>query len=235
MIHSEKNVWLTIIAVEVTFIVLTRIVLAHYWTYSLDAELIRTPLRIVAVLFYWGLLGDRLSSRNLSKTEILDFRVLSALVLFLSVPILVGDLSYMTPFARVVYAATSIFVALKEEIAFRALIQNLLARRYGQLTAIVATSALFTCYHIGAVPLTVFAYGQVLIASLILGIVYARTQNLWLVIGLHTVYDALWSLTPIGTGQLFPYMFGLWVLVVSLLFVTAWGRSALGRREANTQ
>ncbi|MFV1309959.1 type II CAAX prenyl endopeptidase Rce1 family protein, partial [Klebsiella pneumoniae] len=104
------------------------------------------------------------------KTEILDFRVLSALVLFLSVPILVGDLSYMTPFARVVYAATSIFVALKEEIAFRALIQNLLARRYGQLTAIVATSALFTCYHIGAVPLTVFAYGQVLIASLILGI-----------------------------------------------------------------
>lgn len=235
MIRSEKNVWFTIIAVEALFIILTRIVLARHWTYSVDAELIRTSLRIVAVLIYWRLLRDWLSSQKLVTAEMVDMRIVVALLLFLSVPLLVGDLGSMTPLAKAIYAATSIFVALKEEIAFRGLIQQLLARRYGQVTAIVAASLLFTCYHIGAIPWSVFAYGQVVLAGLLLGVVYARTQNLWLVVGLHTAYDALWSLTPLGSGQLFPYTFGLAVLAISLVLAMLWGRPALqGQAPART-
>ena len=69
MIRSEKSVWLTIIAVEVAFLILTRLVLAHYWTYSTDAELIRTPLRVLAVLIYWVLLRRRFSSKELVLNE----------------------------------------------------------------------------------------------------------------------------------------------------------------------
>lgn len=152
MIRSEKNVWLSIIAVEVAYVILTRLVLARYWTYSLDAELIRTPLRVVAVLIYWTLLRKWFSSRELVPAEVLDFRLLVALALFLGVPILVGDLSFMTPKTRAIYAATSIIVAFKEEITFRALIQSLLAGRFGHLKAILCTTALFTAYHVGLFP-----------------------------------------------------------------------------------
>jgi len=133
----------------------------------------------------------------------------------------------MTAKTRAIYAATSVFVALKEETTFRALIQSLLARRFGHLTAILGSTVLFTGYHAGTIPLLPFAYGQVLVASLILGILYARTQNLRLVICLHTAYDAMWSLTPIGVGQLFPYSIGLEALIGSLCLLVVWGRSSL--------
>lgn len=227
MIRSEKGIWFTIIAVELVFVVLTRIVLAHYWTYSQEAELIRTLLRLVAVLIYWLLLREFITSKKLAPVDIVQFRVLFAFVLFLSVPLLVGDLSYMGPGTKAVYVATSIVVALKEEIAFRALIQNLIAKRLGNGAAILLTTALFTAYHIGAIPLELFAYGQVVLASLLLGIVYVRTQSLWLVIWLHAIYDALWSLTSIATGPLLAYRYGLLLLVAPVLLVFSWGKPSI--------
>ena len=178
------------------------------------------------MLIYWTILREWLSSKELVIAEVLDLRLSLTIALFLGVPILVGDLSFMTPCSRVIYAATSIVVALKEEITFRAFIQSLLARRFGHLKAILGSTVLFIGYHVGAIPLLLFAYGQVVAASLLFGILYARTQNLWLVICLHAAYDALWSLTPIGTGQFFPYSFGLLVLMASLFLVIMWGRSA---------
>lgn len=222
MYRSEKSVWLTMIVVELIFIVLTRVVLSRYWTYSLDAELIRTPLRLLAVLAYWYFLREFIKSEHVTNRNLLQPALLFPLVLFLSVPILVGDLSYMTPMTRVVYALTSIVVALKEEITFRALIQKLLAKRFGNLKAILITTLVFTAYHIGAVPLLLFPYGQVVIAGLVLGIVYARTQNLLLVVWIHTLYDALWSLTPVFSPP-FPYSIGIAVLSISLLLILKWG------------
>ena len=230
MIRSEKSIWFTIIAVEAVFVVLTRLVLARYSTYSQEAELIRTLFRLGAVLIYWLLLRNFITSKSLVSTDIFQFRLLLGFALFLSVPLLVGDLSYMGPGTKAVFAATSIVVALKEEIVFRALIQNLIAKRFGNLTALLVTTVLFTAYHIGAIPLSFFAYGQVVFASLILGILYVRTQSLWLVIWLHTIYDALWSLTPIiATGPILPYRFGLLALAVSTLLVFIWGRQTVNK------
>lgn len=226
MYQSERAAWLTILAVEAAFIILTRVVLARYWTYSLDAELIRTALRLLAVLIYWFLLRGLIRSQPIPNSTLAQPPLIAALLLFLSVPILVGDLNHMTPFTKLIYAVTSIAVALKEEIAFRALIQNLLAKRLGNLAAILLTTALFTAYHIGAIPLGLFAYGQVVLAGLILGILYARTQSLWLVVWLHTFYDALWSLTPALPTPL-PYNVGLGVLAASLLLASKWGWSTL--------
>ena len=223
LIHSEKGFWLTIIAVEVVFFVLTRVVLSHYSIYSQEAELIRTAFRFIAVLIYWVVLREFIVSKKLASTDFLQFRLIFACVIFLSVPLLVGDLSYMGPGTKAVFAVTSIIVALKEEITFRALIQNLMAKRLGNWPAILFTTALFTVYHIGVIPLEFFAYGQVVLASLLLGIIYVRTQNLWLVIWLHAIYDALWSLTPIADGPPLPYRFGLLLLVATVLLVFTWG------------
>lgn len=226
MIRSERSVWLTIFVVELLFIVLTRVVLARYWTYSLDAELIRTPLRLVAVCIYWWLLRDFIRSQPIMSSSLLQPSLFFPLLLFMSVPILVGDLSYMTKATKLVFALTSIAVALKEEIAFRALIQNLLAKRFGNLAAIVLSTIMFTAYHIGAIPLVLFAYGQVVIAGLLFGVIYARTQSLWLVVWLHALYDALWSATPVLSPPL-PYSVGLVVLSAALCGILSWGWPSL--------
>lgn len=226
MLRSEKSVWLTIIAVEVMFVVLTRIVLHRYWTYALEAELIRTPLRLLAVFVYWRLLRNFIESQHITGNIFLQPTLLLSLALFMSVPLLVGDLSYMTPTTRAVYSITSIAVALKEEIAYRALIQNLLAKRFGNLAAILFATVLFTAYHIGAIPLSLFAYGQVLIVSIFLGVIYARTQSLCLVVWLHTLYDALWSVTPVFSPPL-PYLVGLAVLLAAMLAISCWGWPAI--------
>jgi membrane protease YdiL (CAAX protease family) len=226
MIRFEHSVWLTILIVEVPFFILTRVILSRYWTYSLDAELIRTPLRLVAVFVYWRLLHDFIQSQPIRYRSLLQPALFLAVVLFMSVPLLVGDLSYMTPTTRVVYALTSIAVGLKEEIAFRALIQNLVAKRLGNLVGILIATVLFTVYHFGAIPLVLFAYGQVAIISLFLGIVYVSTRNLWLVAGLHTLYDALWSATPVLSPPL-PYSVGLTVLSAALFCVAWWGWSSI--------
>ncbi len=231
MSQFETSAWLTILAVEAAFIVITRVILASYWTYSLEAELIRTPLRLLTVFIYWKFYRDMFRSRPLSIGTLAKQPAIGAVLLFLSVPILVGDLSYMTPITKLVYAATSFVVALKEEVAFRALIQNLLARRFGSLAAILITTTLFTAFHIGSIPLVLFAYGQVVLAGLILGIVYARTQNLWFVVWLHTFYDALWSLTPVLHVPL-PYNVGLGVLVASLLLASKWAWPTLVAQQS---
>jgi membrane protease YdiL (CAAX protease family) len=226
MRRSEKFAWLTIIAVEASAKIITGIGLYYFWTYSLESELFRTPLRLLVILIYWRLLRSFIKSATITASSLFPPPLLLPIALFMSVPLLVGDLSYMTLTTKVVYAITSVVVALREEIAYRALIQSLLAKRYGNLTAILVTTVLFTAFHIGVIPLSLFAYGQVVIASLFLGIIYARTQNLWLVVWLHTLYDALWSLTPVLSPPL-PYSIGLAVLLVSLLFVARWGWSSI--------
>lgn len=215
MHRSEKFVWLTILVVELTFIALTRFVVARFPAFSVDAELIRTVLRLAAVLLYLRVLPE-LFSMKYSGTGLREPALLLSFLLFLSVPLLVSDASSLPPITRAVYALTSVAVALKEEISYRALIQNLLARRWGSLIAIPIASLLFLASHVGVIPLFWWAYAQVAIAGLVLGIVYARTQNLWLVICLHTAYDAVWSLTPVFSPP-FPYSVGVLVLFASSL------------------
>ena len=222
---SERFIWMTVIGVEASYIVITRLLLSLE-IYGFEAEFIRTGLRFVCIAIYWLLLGSYLSSRTVNLKACVNLTPFFAFALFLSAPLLVGDLSYMGTDERVLYAATSIVVAVKEEIAYRGVIQRLLATRFGELNAIIVATILFTAYHIGGIPNDWFAYGQVIIASLFLGIVFARTQSLLLVVLLHTLYDSLWSLTPV-LSEPFPMFVG----IIALLFGTAtavfWGWPAI--------
>ena len=57
MQRSEKFAWLTIAAVELTFMVATRVLVARYPTYVVAVELIRSLLRLVFVPFLPAFLG----------------------------------------------------------------------------------------------------------------------------------------------------------------------------------
>ncbi len=227
MIRSEKAIWLTLVAVELCYALLARVVVSKLGMYTLDAEYFRTPARLILVVLYWVLFRDLLTSKKLTPQQVSQPPFLVALILLVSVPLLVGDLSYMNPTTKSVYAAGSVIVGLREEFLFRGVIQNLLSRRIGEGRAILLTTFVFTLWHVGVIPLLWFSYVQVIVAGLLLGIIYAKTRNLWFVVALHSLYDALWSLTPIVDGPIIHYSYGTVLLCLSLAGVAWWGWDAV--------
>jgi membrane protease YdiL (CAAX protease family) len=100
----------------------------------------------------------------------------------------------MSAQAQWIFALTSIAVGIKEEIAFRALIQNLLVPRIGRAHAIFVTMSLFILFHVGVVPPLRQVYIHIALAGLFFGLVFEFTQRLWLVIALHALFDAVLAL-----------------------------------------
>ncbi|MDH2917336.1 MAG: CPBP family intramembrane metalloprotease [Gallionella sp.] len=193
---SLKQRLLLIAAVEILYMVGTRVAIHYLSAESFAAELSRTALRIATALVYWQLMKPVI----LSKTPAFDTArvapLIAGLLLFFSIPVLVGNYALNTSLASL-FAVTSVAVAIKEEFLFRGIMQNLLQKRFGAMRAILYTSIIFTAWHIGTWDPSVWTFGHIFLASLILGLVYVRTGSIVAVIALHTLYDAVFSFTPL--------------------------------------
>lgn len=220
----EYRIWLAIVLAEASFVVLSRVVVGRLEIYTVEAELIRSAGRLAMIAFYVLLFRHLLVSRPLVPKQIEQPIFLIPIAVFLCVPLLVGFMAHVDGTTRALFAATSVIVGFREEIAFRGVIQTLLARRMGDAAAIGLTTLIFTAWHIGVIPWEAFAYGQVIAASVLLGVIYARTGNLILVSGIHALYDALWSLTPILDRPIIPYRYGLVLLALTTMGIVVWGR-----------
>lgn len=182
--------------VEIAFVVATRVVL-HYlhWT-SIEAEAIRTAMRIATAGLYWWLLKPVILSRRPDPASLAQPALWLALLLFMSIPVLVGTYA-LKPSVAVMFAVTSIPVAFKEEFLFRGIMQNLLTERFGVLKAVLITSTVFTLWHVGVWDPSVWTFGEIFLASVIIGFIYVRSGSIAVVIVLHAVYDAIYSFTPL--------------------------------------
>ncbi len=81
---------------------------------------------------------------------------------------------------------------LLEEIVFRGLLHNALARVIGQHRRwgiILLSAAVFTVIHLGAV--VPYALGSLLMLAIVLGWLYERTGSLWPPIVVHFLFNAL--------------------------------------------
>lgn len=234
MRRSEKSVWLTILIVELAFVVLTRVVLAQLPDSPVGAELLRTVLRLVAVLVYLKLIPVFINFKGTGSIgdSVRHPMVLLSFVLFLSIPFLAGNYGTASTVTRLVFALASFPVALKEEITFRALIQNLLAKRFGTLAAVLLATTFFVCYHIGVIAPGWVNYARVATVGLFLGVLYARSQSLWLVIGLHTVYDAVQCVGPVFSRTL-SQQTSLAFEMVCLVLILKWSWTAIRPRPAH--
>jgi membrane protease YdiL (CAAX protease family) len=200
--------------------VATRITIHHFpWT-SLEAESIRTALRIGTALVYWWLLKPLILSRRPDLSSFRNPAIALALLLFLSIPILVGDYRLASN-AAILFAITSLPVGIKEEFLFRGIMQNLLVQRYGSLQGVLITSLIFTLWHIGVWNPTVWTFSQIFFAGVILGMVYVRSGSILAVIILHTVYDAIFSFTPFAAIRL-NENWGFIPLLSAVALVTFW-------------
>jgi membrane protease YdiL (CAAX protease family) len=214
------NRLLLIFIVETIYWVGSRVAIHLFdWT-SFEAELIRTALRIATAIIYWQLMKPVILSKTAVLNNARDTVLITGLLLFLSIPLLVGN-SGLQPYNALLFAITSFPVAIKEEFLFRGIVQNLLEKKFGAMYAIVITSSLFTVWHFGVVPNSVWEFSQIFFAGILLGLVYVRTGSILMVIVLHGVYDAIFSVTPLLSSPLDENL-GFVPLLAAVGFVYFW-------------
>lgn len=192
---------LVVVLVEIAFVVATRVTI-HYLPWdSLAAESIRTVMRIATAGLYWHLMKSEIMSRKPDLPSLQHPILWLAILLFMAIPVLVGKYD-LTQSVAVMFAITSFAVAVKEEFLFRGVLQNLLGREFGDWRAILATSVVFTLWHVGVWEPSVWTFGEIFLASILIGLVYVRSGSMVMVIALHAVYDAIYSFTPLLTPPL---------------------------------
>jgi membrane protease YdiL (CAAX protease family) len=215
-----------VLTLEFVYFVARRVVLQHFPWSSFEAEAIVTVLRVITAGACWYLFRSLIASRATNQAALRSPLLAVGLLLFLSIPILVGRYELSTPVAWL-FAFASIVVAIKEEFLFRGIVQNLLTQKLGPLRAILLTSIAFTLSHIGVWDFTPWIVSQIFIGSVILGTVYIYGGSMAVVVAIHAIYDAIFSFTPL-ISQPLPTNMGFVPLFAALLLVSHWARSSKG-------
>ena len=198
---------------EIAYIAAVRVFLANYHGDPVAVELGWTALRLVSVIILLGLL--RHSGGSFGAVRKSDWSAVLAGALFLLAPVLVAADRLGSPLNHV-YAATSLVVGLREELAYRGLLQRLLADRFGFWPALLGATLCFTLYHIGVQPPDAYSFFQIAAAGLVLGLTYHLTKSIVAVAVLHALYDIVYAYSPVLTPPL-PEICGVLVFGVALL------------------
>jgi len=223
---------LVVVAVELLYMVGSRLAIHYYSAESFQAELIRTILRCVTALIYLDLMRALIMSKKASFDTVRVAPLVIGMLALFAIPVLVGNYGLSTSLA-LLFALTSIPVAIKEEFLFRGIVQNLLESRYGAMRAVFYTSVIFTAWHIGTWEPSVWTFGQIFFVGLVLGLVYVRTGSILAAIVLHTLYDAVFSFTPLMRPPL-EQNWGFVPLAIAVAAVWYWAQAARSKSGATS-
>lgn len=211
---------------EVAYVASVRILLHRFHGSLLEREIWWTVLRLLsaAVLAF---LYVRLTRATPSPKRRIPVECAFATGMFLA-PVLVGHMGITGP-VRYAFVATSFVVGLREELAYRGILQRLLTPRVGIVASLGVSNFLFLLYHWGIQPFALHYVLQVILCGTILGLVYHLSGSLLLVVGLHSIYDAIDFFTPFLKPRL-PDYWSTIVLSLTLFAVLAVG-AALRRDD----
>lgn len=183
----------TFLICEVAYVASARI-LAHTFEGSLfHLEIWWTVIRLISA-FVLVFLFLSLTGADPAKPDRIPARCVIATGMFLA-PILVGNEGFVGA-DRYLFAVTSLVVGLREELAYRGILQRFLTPRVGIAGSLCASNVVFVLYHWGIQPFTLHYVLQIFLCGMILGVVYHLSGSIVLVVVLHTVYDAIDSFTP---------------------------------------
>jgi membrane protease YdiL (CAAX protease family) len=126
----------------------------------------------------------------------------------IAIPLAVDShfISFVPTFAPWKFIAVPVgiffFVALPEELLFRGLLQNLLAKQWQHpLKAILVTSFIFGLSHVNNKPTWSLSYvGLATLAGVFYGAAYEKTKNLFVSALIHCAVDSIWILLFFGRG-----------------------------------
>lgn len=205
---------------ELTYALTTRVWLRARYD-GVELELLTTAGRLVTLLIFFLLFRDLILSRQPQPRRALHPAPLGAVVLLFLAPILIGNYALPSLTSQIVFAATSVAVALKEEVLYRGVLQNLLESRLGVLTAVALSNVVFTLYHYGAQPFTAWNLTEIFLSGSALGLLYAATGSLLLAVAVHAVNDAIWAFTPI-LGSPLPKPLGSVLIFSAVVLCAMW-------------
>ena len=191
---TPRHAFFLFAVVELIYIGAARLLLFNYKGTFISMELWWTALRLVSLFALISLFRSLIwRAADYVRFPLLLIPLSAA---FLLIPVLVGHFGLSAP-AKYIFAATSLVVGFREEIAYRGVLQRLLFDRYGLLVAILASNLLFVFYHFGVWPITVWHVFQWFAAGTVFGLLYHITGSIALVALLHAGYDAIGALTPL--------------------------------------
>jgi len=211
---------------EIVYAVFTRTWLRAHAS-GIELELWVTACRLVSLAAYGLLFRDLLRQPPCQPTSVRAVRatplLFAGLLPLLLVPLLFYGGYSGERTSRIVFAVTSIAVALREEVFYRGILLSLLARRLGFAKALVVSNILFVLYHYGAQPLYLVGTTEIFVMGCVLGLLYQATGTLLAPIALHAIYDALWSLGPIVMPL--PDIFRIPLHLLGLVLIVSWMKS----------
>jgi membrane protease YdiL (CAAX protease family) len=220
-----NRLFLVFVVCELAYVASARLLARYYHGQQPAAELYWTGLRAISAVVLWWIYRRAQKNAPASSKRIswADLPVIGMLV----APVVTGTAVYGES-VRHLFAATSLVVGLREELAYRAVLQDFLRQRSGPWAALIVSNVAFVAYHYGVEPFEPDYVLQLLFVGLILGAVYEKSGSLALVVMLHFVYDALWCYAPFLPSPL-PYAACVPVFAVTLivlLIAQRWRRAA---------
>jgi membrane protease YdiL (CAAX protease family) len=215
-----------VFVVEVCYAVVTRVLVRPHFD-PIPAELYVTGCRLLTLPIYWALFSETVRSRSLQWRMLRRPLFGLGLAMSLLTPVLVDDLALPSASAKLVFVLTSPVVGLREEVVYRGIVQNSLERPLGWIGAIAVTSLLFSAYHVGGGAFGPVHFFIFFLAGGALGVMYRGSGSLWLVIGVHSLYDALSALSPIFGAPLLGLPWAVGFELGALLMLVIWAGPAI--------
>jgi len=122
---------------EIAYVVSVRSLRHNFHGGLVQQELYWSAIRVLSIgVLIW--LYRRSVSQHASPPVSFSPRLLFATGMFLA-PIFFGDMGPLNS-ARYLFAATSVLVAVREELAYRGIMQAALARRFGTVPALLLSN-----------------------------------------------------------------------------------------------
>jgi membrane protease YdiL (CAAX protease family) len=215
-VHRHQVILAAAIAAEIAYVA-GRFLVRSSFEGPIATELATTAWRLPFMLLYIYLVRDVFRSgmarRGLPRHVALAIAVvLALLVMPLAGHGLDGDLK-----TRLVFALTTPVVALREELFYRAILQNALERAVHPVAAILISTALFVPFHIGMQPMDLVTISFLAAGGVLLGVIYQRTRSLFLVVTLHLVVDLAFLFPRFQVIQPVAALFGNLIVIFAAL------------------
>jgi membrane protease YdiL (CAAX protease family) len=185
-----------------------------------DLPLYWLALRIVSlVLLVWLF---RLDSADLASNGLRNARGSIIGMAIFAVPLAVGNLGF--PAAdRYLIALGGMLAALREEFAYRGILQRTLVRKFGPISGLLIANIVFVAYHFGVQPFTIVNVLNLFFVGLVFGITFCSTGSILFAATLHSIYNVLWAFSPF-TAQPLPMFAGPIIAGVAAFAVIVIGK-----------
>jgi len=135
-------------AIETVYALVTRLCFPRYFS-GIELELYTTAARLLTIPLYWSLFRPLIQRRSLQRETVRMPSLYFGIAALLLVPVVFGNDDRPGFAIRAVFALTSFVMGLREELVYRAILQNLLEEKFGRFGAILLASTVFALYHYG--------------------------------------------------------------------------------------